>query len=392
LGAAAGETEAPAGEPAPEPEAEPEPEPEPEPDPDLAEQVSRGRQPWEVIPGLLLDLLYLLPLGILTLSAATGEAVGEAAPLLSVGVLMGWTGALGAFLLALRRQRRGELRAPLWWGAAALAFPWTTYLTILTRREFAAGEDQDPRSFPVGGTVLCAAGALVFATGAYHGLLDPLLGRIQELGLGGLEAARTHADTLGRYAAEARVAALETLGQDDGVLGTLANGAHHLSALALVSSVAAYAWETVGNLAWVFALPVLLPAGLVLLLPGLWRGTQVADKLAGFGSRLLVFALAFHFFAPLAGAAAYGLTPFMPGGEGLFDAARAAAQGDGQSASAAGADLRTRGLFLFAFAVLVPLVVLWALGRGLRRAGRPLKRIHPDPKAAADEGPDADPE
>jgi hypothetical protein len=326
-----------------------------------------------MIPGLLLDFLYLLPLVILTLAGITGEPVGSAGALLALGVLLGGFGALGAFLLGLRRQRRGELLAPRWWGAPALVFPWATYLTFLTRRDFAAGEQQDPWSFPTGATTLLIAAVLLFATGAFHGLLGPLLDRLQEVGLGGLEAARNQAAELGRQAARAQleVAANSLRGADAG-LGALASGAQHLSGLSLVAAAVTYALESLGRFAWAFALPVLLPAGLLFLLPALWRETQVTDKLAGFGSRLVLFALAFHLFVPLAGAAAQAATAYMPGGEALATA------GLPQDPAGLGSQLRNAGLYLLTANVLVPLLVLWGLGWGLRRMGRPLRRIYPE--------------
>ncbi|MFB6259577.1 MAG: hypothetical protein ABEK42_02530 [Thiohalorhabdaceae bacterium] len=140
-------------------------------------------------------------------------------------------------------------------------------------------------------------------------------------------------------------------------------------------------------MAWAFALPVVLPLGLLLIIPGLWRDSQVMDKLAGFGSRLVVFALAFHLFLPLAGSAADALSAFLPVGEAVAGAQ--ASPGAAESPADPGAALRGEGVALVIQAVAVPVLVLWLLGWGLRRLGRPLGRIHP-PQPVMDEADEAD--
>gem|GEM_PF-39576 len=362
---------------APEPEAEPEPPA--EPDPDLAEQIPPSRLPWAALPGLLLDFGYLLALVLQALQALSGDADDGLGPLFPLLVLMGWTGVLGAFLLALRRHRRGTLRVPAWWGAVALLFPWATYLAVLTRPEFEEPDADAGRSFAVGATVVAGVGAVVFATSAHLPLLDPLPERLQAFGLGSLESARGQAADLGERAAEARLQVVGD-GLDGGAPGALASGAQHAAGLSLVAALAVSVLETVGRVAWAFALPVVLPAGLLLLIPGLWRDSQVADKLAGFGSRLVVWALAFHLFMPVAGSAAQALGAYLPAGEALAAGTAPEAGGAGERGGA----LRAEGVALTLQTVAVPLLVLWLLGWGLRRLGRPLGRIHPERPAMDD--------
>jgi hypothetical protein len=253
------------------------------------------------LPVIPLDLVYLL-----------APILGLIHPALGLCLLLG-LGGLAILALRLGRLQAAEAAyPPSWWFLPAVVIPWSTLAALESGIWRDTGAYR--KGFALGSTILIAALLLVFVSGTYRPLLNPVLQPLEDYGEEYIVHTQLH--TGAAYAGSRAMNALlstamsvetnaKLFGSGFGArlgrtLEPIDDLVERFSTVMLINLATLTGILFVGKLGKAIALTLMLPASLVLFLIALWspQGRNLARFIA---LRLLVAALVFRFIVPVTG-------------------------------------------------------------------------------------------